>query len=50
MLAVARMVRRARTQFLAEAELFDHAGKLVARGSGSFMRSQIALTAEVGCR
>jgi uncharacterized protein (TIGR00369 family) len=50
MLAVARVVHRARTQFLAEAELFDHAGKLAARGSGSFMRSEIALTANVGYR
>jgi hypothetical protein len=30
--------------------LFDHAGKLAASGSGSFMRSEIALTADVGYR
>src|SRR5215213_9485480 len=42
------VVHRSRTLFLAEAELRDPQQRLVARGSGSFMRSTIALGPEVG--
>ena len=31
-----------------EAELFDHRGKHAGRGSGTFMKSTIALTPDVG--
>ena len=47
-LASARVVHRSRNLFLAEAELRDPQQRVVARGSGSFMRSAIALTADVG--
>jgi uncharacterized protein (TIGR00369 family) len=46
--ASGRVVHRSRSVFLAEAELRDGQQRLVARGSGSFMRSAIALTPEVG--
>ena len=48
LVASGRVVHRSRTLFLAEAELRDPQQRLVARGSGSFMRSTIALTPEVG--
>ena len=46
--AVGRVVHRSRNVFLAEAELVDGEGRAVGRGSGSFMRSTIALTPDVG--
>lgn len=46
--AVARVVHQSRQLFVAEAEVHDSAGKQVGRGSGSFMRSAIALTPEIG--
>lgn len=46
--ASGRVVHGSRKLFLAEAELFDGEQRLVARGSGSFMRSTIALTPKVG--
>ena len=46
--ALGRVVHKSRNVFLAEAELFDGEKRLVARGSGSFMRSTIALTPQVG--
>ena len=46
--ATGRVVHRSRTLFLAEAELFDSRERQVGRGSGSFMRSTIALTADIG--
>jgi uncharacterized protein (TIGR00369 family) len=46
--ASGRVVHRSRSLFLAEAELLDAEQRQVARGSGSFMRSRIALTAQVG--
>lgn len=46
--ATGRVVHRSRTLFLAEAELFDSRERPVGRGSGSFMRSGIALTPEIG--
>jgi uncharacterized protein (TIGR00369 family) len=36
--------------FLAEATVTDAAGVVVARGNGSFMRSKIALTPDIGYR
>lgn len=48
MRARASVVHRSRQLFLADAELFDERERQIARGSGSFMRSQIALTAEIG--
>ena len=46
--AKGRVVHRSRQLFLADAELFDGNGRQVARGTGSFMRSTIALTPEIG--
>jgi uncharacterized protein (TIGR00369 family) len=46
--ATGRVVHRSRTLFLAEAELVDGEERHVARGSGSFMRSNIALSPQVG--
>jgi uncharacterized protein (TIGR00369 family) len=46
--AKASVVHRSRQLFLADAELFDQNARQIARGSGSFMRSQIALTPEIG--
>ncbi len=48
--ARASVVHRSRQTFIADAELFDQNARQIARGSGSFMRSQIALTAEIGYR
>lgn len=46
--ATGRVVHRSRNLFIAEAELFNGEARLVGRGSGSFMRSTIALTPQVG--
>ena len=46
--ATGRVVHRSRNVFLAEAELVDGEHRQVARGSGSFVRSTIALTPQVG--
>ena len=43
-----RLVHTSRSLYLAEAELRDESQKLVATGSGTFMRSKIALGPEVG--
>jgi uncharacterized protein (TIGR00369 family) len=48
MRAQASVVHRSRQLFLADAELFDDRARQIARGSGSFMRSQIALRAGIG--
>lgn len=37
--AIGRVVHATRSQHLAEAELFDGDGELIAKGSGSFVRS-----------
>jgi uncharacterized protein (TIGR00369 family) len=39
---------KSRNLFIADATLYNEKGKVVARGSGNFMRSQIALTEEIG--
>jgi uncharacterized protein (TIGR00369 family) len=43
-----RVVNRSRQLFIAEAELVDDRGRPVGRGSGSFMKSTIALSEDVG--
>ena len=46
--AVGTVVNQSKTLFISEAVLHDSQGKQAARGSGTFMRSQIALTPEIG--
>jgi len=48
--ASGRVVNRSRALFIAEAELLDDRGRQVGRGSGSFMKSTIALNEDVGYR
>ena len=48
--ASGRVVNRSRQLFIAEAELVDDRGRPVGRGSGSFMKSTIALNENVGYR
>lgn len=48
--AEGRVVNRSRRLVTAEAELFDDAGNLLARGSGSFMPSKIPLAEVEGYR
>lgn len=46
--ATGRVVHRSRNLYLAESELTDERSRSVGRGSGSFMRSPMALCPEVG--
>ena len=46
--ATGRLIHASRNLLVAEAELTDSRGKLAARGSGTFMRSTIALGPDVG--
>jgi uncharacterized protein (TIGR00369 family) len=46
--AKGRLVNGGARQFLADAQLFDDAGKLIAHGVGTYVRSKIALTPELG--
>jgi uncharacterized protein (TIGR00369 family) len=46
--ASGRVVHRSRSLILAESALVDGEQRQVARGTGSFMRSTVALTAAVG--
>jgi uncharacterized protein (TIGR00369 family) len=48
MSATGRVVSRSRNLFVAEAEIVDDRGRSVGRGSGSFMRSAIPLSPDVG--
>jgi uncharacterized protein (TIGR00369 family) len=48
MTATGRVVSRSRNLFVAEAEIVDDRGRSVGRGSGSFMRSAIPLSPDVG--
>jgi len=48
MRATGRVVYRSRQLFIAEAELVDQDGKEIGRGSGTFMRSAIPLTPDIG--
>ncbi|MGD9900481.1 MAG: PaaI family thioesterase [Calditrichaceae bacterium] len=43
-----RVVNESKRLYIAESELFDSNGKIIARGSGTFMKSGISLSAEVG--
>lgn len=43
-----RVVHRSRRLFIAEAQAADDEGREVARGTGTFMRSTIPLTADLG--
>lgn len=46
--SVGRLVHRSRRLYVAESELFDERERMIARGSGSFMPSRMALSAEMG--
>jgi uncharacterized protein (TIGR00369 family) len=46
--ATGRVVHQSRQLFLAEAELLDDRDRQIGRGTGSFMRSSIALSPEIG--
>lgn len=46
--AKGRVVHRSWQLFIAEAELFDDQSRQIARGTGSFMRSTIALSPDIG--
>jgi hypothetical protein len=48
--AAGTVVHRSRNLILADSVVHDSQGRQVARGSGSFMRSQIPLTPEIGYR
>jgi len=48
MKATGRVVHRSRRLLIAEAELVDSNGREIARGSGTFMRSNIALSSVTG--
>lgn len=48
MTAVGKVVHQSRRLFIAESVLFDSNRKEIARGSGSFMRSAIPLSEEMG--
>ena len=43
-----KVVHRSRNLWVAESTLVNSEGREVARGSGTFMRSQIALSADIG--
>ncbi len=48
--ATGRVVHTSRRLIIAEAEAVDGEGRTLARGTASFMRSNIALTPEIGYR
>jgi len=48
--AVGKVAHQSRNLIIAEAELRDGEGRHAARGSGGFMRSQVALSPEIGYR
>jgi len=48
MRATGRVVYRSRQLFVAEAELMDQDGREIGRGSGTFMRSAIRLSPDIG--
>lgn len=48
MIARGRVVHRTRRTFIAESEAVDARGRLLAKGSGTFMRSEIPLGPDVG--
>jgi len=48
--AIGEVVHRSQRLYIAEAQLFDAEGRQIGHGSGTFMRSQIPLTPEIGYR
>ena len=48
MVAKGRLIQSGARQSLGEAQLFDHRGNLIGHGVGTYVRSKIALTPEVG--
>jgi uncharacterized protein (TIGR00369 family) len=48
LLALGRVVHESGRLLVAESELRDNAGRLLAKGSGTFIRSRILLTADIG--
>jgi uncharacterized protein (TIGR00369 family) len=48
MRATGRVVHRSKNLIIADAELLDSADRQIARGSGTFMRSQIPLSPAIG--
>ena len=48
LVATGTVVNRSKNLVIADAVAVDSRGRAVARGTGSFMRSQIALTPEIG--
>jgi uncharacterized protein (TIGR00369 family) len=47
MKSIGRVVHRSQRVFVAESEVVDSKGRIIARGSGTFMRSKIPLSPEV---
>jgi len=50
MRAVGEVVHQSKRLFIAEAQLFDSHGRPIGRGSGTFMKSSIPLSPEIGYR
>ncbi len=50
MKAVGRVVHRSKRLLVVEGELFDREGRLIGRGSGTFMPSRVPLSPEIGYR
>jgi len=48
MRASGRVVHRSKNLIIADAELLDSSGRQIARGTGTFMRSQIPLSPAIG--
>jgi len=48
MIATGRVVHKSTRLFVAEAEVVDDAGHVLARGSGSFLKSPVLLSPELG--
>jgi uncharacterized protein (TIGR00369 family) len=48
MRATGKVVHKSKNLIIADAEVLDSADRQIARGSGTFMRSQIALTPAIG--
>jgi uncharacterized protein (TIGR00369 family) len=48
LIATGRVVHRSRQLLIAESEVKNSQGREIARGSGSFLKSQIPLTPEIG--
>jgi acyl-coenzyme A thioesterase PaaI-like protein len=47
--AVGRVVHRSRRLYVAGSQLIDSGGTEIARGSGTFVPSDIPLSPEIGC-